>query len=312
MITTQPRGDRCCFCGGARLRRLAPRNFTTTFGTIPGGARFPVVECADCAVAWRWPIEKVADLGAYYEQVSADALKDDAYFDDDATSFRTAAQADFVAACASRGRVLDIGAGDGSFVARMLDRNWDAYGVEPTQRLVDRARARVSDAITAGTIDDLPPGAVFDAATMWDVIEHVEDPMAVLRKAAERLKPGGWLFIETGNYQSEDRITSGDDWYLWQEDHRWYLAPPVVERMLRTLGFDSITHASQPFRAIKPRERLRPPGALSLAKSVVRKPLRIASLLRQHAELHRASRDWAEWAHIPIFAVAGRLGARAS
>jgi 2-polyprenyl-3-methyl-5-hydroxy-6-metoxy-1,4-benzoquinol methylase len=308
---TQPSGDRCCFCGGARLRKLAPKNAMADFGTIPTGARFPVVECVDCAVAWRWPIERVANLAAYYEQaVSADALDSDAYFDPHSTAFRTAAQADFVEAGAGRGgSLIDIGAGDGSFVRTMRGRGWNAHGIEPARPLADRARALGSDTVTSGTIDDLPPDRAFDAATMWDVIEHVEDPMAVLRKAAARLKPDGWLFIETGNYQSEDRIVSGDDWYLWQEDHRWYLAPPVVERMLRELGFHRIVHAQKPFRAVKPRAKLRPPGPLFLAKAMARRPLRIASSLRTYAALRRAGRDWAAWAHIPIFAIAARRGA---
>ena len=283
----------------------------SALGAIPTGSRFPVVECVDCAVAWRWPIEKVSNVGAYYESVvSTEALDGDSYFNSLSTSFRTAAQADFVQACTGRnGSILDIGAGDGSFVRKMLERGWAARGIEPSRRLVDRAHALGTKIVQAGTIDDLPSDAAFDAATMWDVIEHVEDPMAVIRSAATRLKPGGWLFIETGNYQSEDRITSGDDWYLWQEDHRWYLAPPVVEKMLGELGFHSITHAEQTFRPIKPRAKLRSPSAASLGKAILRKPLRLRSSVRRHADLRRAAREWSEWAHIPIFALAGRRSA---
>lgn len=307
MILTVPDGSRCCFCGGSALRRLYPRNAMRDFGAMPHGTRFPVVECERCAVAWRWPIEKVHNLSDYYDDAVSNRPLDD-YFDPAATAFRTEAQADFVqSVVGSAGKLLDVGAGDGSFVRAMIARGWDAAGVEPSPPLLQRAHALGSGTVMPGTADDLPKEATFDAATMWDVIEHVEDPMSVIRSVASRLKVGGWLFIETGNYQSEDRITAGDDWFLWQADHRWYFAPPSVETMLRTLGFDNMRQAGKTFRPIKTRKKLRAPGIAGLIKSAVKAPHRLGRTVRTYYQLRRASQEWHEWAHIPIFAVGARL-----
>ena len=46
--------------------------------------------------------------------------------------------------------------------------------------------------------------ATYDIVTLWDVIEHVEDPLGLLISAMAHLRPGGWLVVETGNYQSAD------------------------------------------------------------------------------------------------------------
>jgi SAM-dependent methyltransferase len=95
----------------------------------------------------------------------------------------------------------------------------------------------VADApILPGELSDLPRAA-FEVIILWNVIEHVADPANFIEHAASRLKPGGWLVIETGNYQSADLILAGTDWYLWQRDHRWYLSSEFVQQLARQAGF---------------------------------------------------------------------------
>jgi SAM-dependent methyltransferase len=61
------------------------------------------------------------------------------------------------------------------------------------------ARARGLE-VTTGTLDRLPEEVRdFDAVTMWDVIEHVPDPVGLLRDTHARLTAGGWLWLATPN-----------------------------------------------------------------------------------------------------------------
>jgi 2-polyprenyl-6-hydroxyphenyl methylase/3-demethylubiquinone-9 3-methyltransferase len=89
------------------------------------------------------------------------------------------------------GRVLDIGCGSGEFLAALLHHT--GVGVEPDRRyraLAGRKGLTVSP--------DWPTGT-FDAVTLWDVIEHVNDPVEIIGRAYERLRPGGVLLLDTPN-----------------------------------------------------------------------------------------------------------------
>ncbi len=80
-------------------------------------------------------------------------------------------------------RLLDIGCGKGQFVGVAREVGWDAWGVEFDEGAVETARHAGSQTVFAGSLDhpDLP--AVFDVITLWDVIEHLQDPRGVLAQA---------------------------------------------------------------------------------------------------------------------------------
>jgi 2-polyprenyl-3-methyl-5-hydroxy-6-metoxy-1,4-benzoquinol methylase len=96
-------------------------------------------------------------------------------------------------------RLLDVGCATGSFMAAAESMGWKAHGVELNDDTAKIARDRGLD-VTTGTLDRLPADVGgFDAVTMWDVIEHVPDPVGLLRDAHDRLTPGGWLWLATPN-----------------------------------------------------------------------------------------------------------------
>jgi len=98
------------------------------------------------------------------------------------------------------GRVLDIGCGGGLFLAKMKQAGADCLGIELSDTRAFYAMTRHDLKIVKRPIEDeyweLQHGK-FDAVTLWDVIEHVNYPLATLRAAAEMLKSGGVLLIDT-------------------------------------------------------------------------------------------------------------------
>ena len=94
--------------------------------------------------------------------------------------------------------VLDVGAGIGVFPAAMKQAGWQVTAVEPDARTAGHLRAAVGVSAIAGTLCELDPERVgrFDVVTFNKVLEHVEDPAALLRKGAEFVDAGGFLYVE--------------------------------------------------------------------------------------------------------------------
>jgi SAM-dependent methyltransferase len=120
----------------------------------------------------------------------------------------------------ANGCLLDVGCGEGTFLAAASSR-YDAYGVEPDPEAADRARLLLPGRITTGTLADLPPEpANYDAITLFEVLEHLANPLETLVACRKLLRPGGTIVISVPN-----RLRRGadDDPVDWPPNHltRW-------------------------------------------------------------------------------------------
>jgi len=78
----------------------------------------------------------------------------------------------------------------------------------------------------------------FDAICLWDVIEHLRDPVAVCRSLVRMLKPGGYLFLSTPDTGALIARLMGSDWA--------FMIPPLH------LGYFSRSSLNHLFRACVP------------------------------------------------------------
>jgi SAM-dependent methyltransferase len=115
------------------------------------------------------------------------------------------------------GRVLDLGAGFGFFLAALAGAGYEPAGVELSEEAAEQARARSGAPVATGSADDpLPyPDASFAAVTMLDVIEHLPRYPEALAECARVLAPGGKLFVVTLNAGSLARPLLGKSWSFW-------------------------------------------------------------------------------------------------
>ena len=109
-------------------------------------------------------------------------------------------------------RVLDVGCGSGVLLARMKAFGWQAEGVELDPDGVKAARAR-GVPVREGTLEQQAfPENHFDAVHSAHVLEHVYDPVGLLRECGRVLKPGGTLVILTPNVESWGHQRFGSAW----------------------------------------------------------------------------------------------------
>jgi len=130
------------------------------------------------------------------------------------------------------GRVLDVGAGYGFFLAAAEKAGYEAHGLEISAHAAELARTRTRGSVLQqGAEEPFPfPDGHFDAIALFDVIEHLNDYGAALASCRRCLKPGGKLFVITLNAHSLARPLLGKRWAWYQDPTHIHMFTP---RMLR-------------------------------------------------------------------------------
>jgi 2-polyprenyl-3-methyl-5-hydroxy-6-metoxy-1,4-benzoquinol methylase len=143
-------------------------------------------------------------------------------------------------------RLLDVGCGDGRFLALLRDFGdpaWQMVGLEFDEGAVARCRAAGFEA-HAERVEDFAEQSEqrgrFDAVIMLQLIEHVEDPALICERVHALLRPGGLFIIETPNLAGLDyRIFRGRWWGHYHFPRHWHLfSRDSLVRMLESRGFE--------------------------------------------------------------------------
>ncbi|MCW5640802.1 MAG: class I SAM-dependent methyltransferase [Rhodoferax sp.] len=295
-------GDSCPYCSGANLRRYSSRAYDTP------NARVNIVECRSCEAAWQWPLQrKETDSARIFAQAYQEQ-KQDSYFDPVKRDAVASLQRDFIETRASgKGRLLDVGCGDGHFARHMATHGWQVVGLDPA--ILSPGTECVgtgSLTLAGGDLSGLGHEATFDVITLWDVVEHVENPSALVADASRHLAAGGLLVVETGNYQSEGRAFHEDEWWNFQVDHRWYFSPPQLKALLMRNGLSNVEMLESVLRPWwKGRPDMPRPRMRSLVKAVALNPLKMIEAWRQFKERRRVRQEWSGWSGLEIMVMFG-------
>ena len=97
-------------------------------------------------------------------------------------------------------RALDVGAADGYLAERLTAAGWKVTAVERDAAQAERAAARCEQALAVDLERDLPPlSGQYDAIIYGDVVEHLSDPLRVMRELNRHLAPGGLVVVSVPN-----------------------------------------------------------------------------------------------------------------
>lgn len=219
----------CVICG-AECRTT--RRVHTHFGPF-----ISIADCANCGHVFQCPLFDKSYADEFFAAAYAEG-HENTYFDPQLKVRHARALYDaFARKCPGTKRILEIGGGLGAFSSVLVENGHDVVSTEMSEAGVRRARELFGLTMHLGPVDSLPLCDPFDAIIMWDVIEHLPQPDSVIGTAAERLKPGGWLALTTGNYESASRFSGGDSWWCWAPDHYHYFSPRTLARLLNRLQF---------------------------------------------------------------------------
>jgi 2-polyprenyl-3-methyl-5-hydroxy-6-metoxy-1,4-benzoquinol methylase len=138
------------------------------------------------------------------------------------------------------GRILDVGCHLGMFLEVARERGWDVTGVEPSRYSVERSREKGLD-VRHGTLDSVHfDDQSFDVVTMWDVVEHVADPLAELKQIHRILRPDGLLAVSTMDVDALFPRLAGRRWPWYMQMHLVYFSKRTLHNMLAKAGYQVV------------------------------------------------------------------------
>jgi 2-polyprenyl-3-methyl-5-hydroxy-6-metoxy-1,4-benzoquinol methylase len=125
----------------------------------------------------------------------------------------------------SPGRILDVGCASGKFLLECVAAGWEVVGLEPSSLLSEQARELLprSAEVLPLTLQETDfAESSFDAVTLWDVLEHVPDPLQFFERAFSLLRPGGVLLVNVPNLDSRQARWMGRRWPMYLPEHLNY------------------------------------------------------------------------------------------
>jgi 2-polyprenyl-3-methyl-5-hydroxy-6-metoxy-1,4-benzoquinol methylase len=218
---------------------------------LPG--EFDVVRCTGCGLTRTSPCPDARSIARYYPQEYGDVCATTGANRGVAwRALRAAVRIPYAlrygglsrtpSPSADANRILDIGCAEGEYLVAMARLGWHPWGIELRAASADVARSRleVSDGhIFVGRVEEAEfANNSFDLVTMSHVLEHLENPVAILGKIHRWLRPRGRLRIWVPNVASLESRAFGR---LWQgldvPRHLFHFSPETIRCALETSGF---------------------------------------------------------------------------
>jgi len=226
---------------------------------------FGLRQCGACGIVFVSPRPASATTKAYYDTLYHDAA--------DQQSPRQARRAQrhvsrLVRYAPRPGRLLEVGAGDGYLLNAARAAGWQVEGLELSQPRVARAKEWFGLTLYCCELAALPfAPASFDALSMMQLLEHLHDPRAALKRAGELLRPGGVLILSTPNVLAYGRKKR--DVSTWQiPQHLFFFSPRTAVNAVESAGFTVVRRALRFFAAVEKRLHWEPwPAGALLARA---------------------------------------------
>jgi 2-polyprenyl-3-methyl-5-hydroxy-6-metoxy-1,4-benzoquinol methylase len=144
--------------------------------------------------------------------------------------------------------VLDLGCATGLFLHELCQGGqWQGIGLDINEGALAAARRQAVDVLCGEASDLGLRSGFFDMVTMWDVIEHVPDPIGALAEVYRILRPGGVLLLSTVNGESWQARLWGRHWVGWDVPrHLQVFSSQTLCRLLENTGFEVVRRFSFP------------------------------------------------------------------
>ena len=216
----------CPLCGKSRFRPYKRID------------EWQIVQCVGCKLAFLNPRpnaaeqEKVYKTYYGYPPMPSDPIEKRRLIDQERYRVEPMSRAK------SPGTLLDVGCGAGMFMALAQEHGWTVYGTEISPHCITYAREELGLEVYQGDLVDLDLKQRFDVVALNHVLEHVSDPVALVRAAKMQLRDDGLLYVGVPNHHCSDARRQGGNWEGWALPwHFYHYTPVTLRRLLERCGF---------------------------------------------------------------------------
>lgn len=235
---------RCAICGGegnaselypARLGPDAFRPQVFSARRLPDGLHYRLVKCRSCGLVRSDPAADPGRIATIYSESSFD-------YGDEIGNL-TATYGRYLRALerfeVQRGSLLEIGCGNGFFLQEALRQGYaDVRGIEPGADAVSRADPAIRPRIVA---DVIRPGLFeaerFDVICLFQVLDHLPDPAAVLDECYTVLKPNGLILCLNHNVDAISARLLSEKSPIVDVEHTYLFGPQTLRKLYELRGF---------------------------------------------------------------------------
>lgn len=230
--------EACPVCGSTNTRlhlddedrALDPSAFGSSRGSVAHGR---ILRCVACGFGFRQLRSNPGEMAELYRKMDVGVYESE-------TAGRKATAARHFRILkkfmpTGGGRVLDVGCASGHFLREAREAGWSIAGVEPSETLYAKAVETLGNdaGLQCAVLEQTSfAPASFDAVTLWDVLEHVPEPVAFMKLCGALLKPGGKLILNVPNLDSPEAQLLGKRWPLLLAEHLNYF----TRKSLRICG----------------------------------------------------------------------------
>jgi trans-aconitate methyltransferase len=213
----------CWLCGGpTQLRLVAARDHIS-------GCRFDIAWCSRCQLAHTSP--RPSNPESYYGLNYYGGRHGATEVLAQRRRIRILRQA---TRDVRRGNFIDIGCGDGTFLRTARQDGWTVAGTE-----VAAAPGHGSDFRVEHDLSDLADLKPVSAATLWHSLEHLPEPVAVLRQLGELMPAGAVVIVAVPNFSGLQARVGKRHWlHLDPPRHLAHFGPSALATTLHAAGFD--------------------------------------------------------------------------
>lgn len=201
---------------------------------------FTIVQCPSCDVLLVKEKLTQQELDAYYAKND-----DEVYLDNKAVmnlNYYYFKLRSFILGKIQTGSILDIGCSAGYFLDVM--KGFECYGIDRFLTYGKIAKEKHGENIFIGTFEDYKPpspGFLFDCITLQDVLDHMINPIEVLRKCNELLKTNGILIVKVHDMSCLYAKITGKNFYAFiPPEHLFYFNKTSIMTALKKASFNVI------------------------------------------------------------------------
>lgn len=193
-----------------------------------------IYKCSSCGLGVTQKTEEDEQYEAYHRDL--DYIQNEEQF---RNIFRK--RISIISKLKNLGKALEVGSSTGLFLSLLKEKGWEVLGIEPSSISSRTAADRgIPTLPTTFELSQLQKNN-FDLIVFNHVLEHMKDPLVVLKKANKILKKGGIIFIDVPNFGGFSAKLQGVAWkYILPKEHLWHFTNDSLSRILKKARFSVV------------------------------------------------------------------------